>query len=511
MKPSVELFKLIKSLTKSEKRFFKLSSALQSGDKNYVKLFDFIDAQSEYDEASLKKEFQNSTFIKHLSSEKNHLYKLILKSLRSYYSEESLSSILKQEIKNIEILYNKALYKECEKYIARAKKIAKETEKFYYWNEIISWEKKLKEEALEEGIFEDDLINIIKEEEAVIDKLRNLAEYQIIYSKINHIFRSGGFTRSELEESQVEEISDYHLIKGKNTAKSTRASSMCYYIKGLCAATNRNYTDSYQFFNKTRDILDKNPVIKQDLSTRYIQTLTYLLRCYIDGRKFKEAEKLIQDLINLRGTKGFNTINTEVRILSDAYFMELLLLQRQGKFKESINLIDSIDSFVTENRDIISKEQCILFKYYKSVSYFAVGEFKKALSFINEVLNDNEQNLRQDIYSFARIFNLVLHFELENYDFTEYVIKSLNRYLSKHGRDYATEILLIKTIRKLSKNILPEEQEIIFRSLEKELKKLFNDHHERVIQEYFDLMAWVKSKLNKTSYTQEIVQSLKSN
>lgn len=507
MKPSIELFKLIKSLTKSEKRFFKLSSALQSGDKNYVKLFDFIDAQSEYDEISLKKQFQNETFVKHLSSEKNHLYKLILKSLRSYYSEESLSSILKQEIKNIEILYNKALYKECEKFIVRAKKIARETEKFYYWNEIISWEKKLKEEALEEGIFEDDLINIIKEEEDVIDRLRNLAEYQIIYSKISYIFRSGGFTRNEQEEKQVEEIADYHLIKGKNTAKSTRASSMCYYIKGLCAATNRNYADSYQFFNKTRSILDKNPVIKQDLSTRYIQTLTYLLRCYIDERKFKDAEKLIQDLINLRGTKGFNTINTEVRILSNAYFMELLLLQRQGKFKESIQLIDSIDSFIVENKEIISKEQCILFKYYKSVSYFAGGEFKKALSFINEVLNDNEQNLRQDIYSFARIFNLVLHFELENYDFTEYVIKSLNRYLSKHGRDYATETVLIRAIRKLSKNVLPEEQEMIFKNLEQELKHQFTDHHEQVIQEYFDLMAWVTSKLNKTTYTDEVVKN----
>jgi hypothetical protein len=507
MKPSVELFKLIKSLTKSEKRFFKLSSALQTGDKNYVKIFDFIDSQAEYEEDEMKKVFMNETFIKHLSSEKNHLYKLILKSLRSFYSEDSLNSILKQEIKNIEILYNKALYKECEKFVNRAKKIAKETENFYYWTEIISWEKKLKEEALEEGIFEEDLINIIREEEDVIDKLRNLAEYQIIYSKINHIFRSGGFTRSELEEMQVEEIADYHLIKGKNTAKSIRATSMCYYIKGLCAATNRNYTDSYQFFNKTRDILDKNPIIKQDLSTRYIQTLTYLLRCYIDGRKFKEAETLIKDLISLKGTKGFNTINTEVRILSNAYFMELLLLQRKGKFKESIDLIDSIDLFISENKEIISKEQYVLFKYYKSVSYFAVGEFKSALFLINEVLNDNEQNLRQDIYSFARIINLVLHFELGNYDFTEYVIKSLNRYLSKHGRDYATETLLIKTIRKLSKNILWEEQEVIFKNLEQELKQLFNDHHEQVIQEYFDLMAWVKSKLNKTGYTEEVVKN----
>ncbi len=112
MKPSNELFDLVKSLTKSEKRFFKLSSSLQSGEKNYLKIFDVIDKQNEYNENAIKDQFAGETFIKHFPSEKNHLYKLILKSLRSYHSDNSISSVLKQEIKNIEILYNKALFKE---------------------------------------------------------------------------------------------------------------------------------------------------------------------------------------------------------------------------------------------------------------------------------------------------------------------------------------------------------------------------------------------------------------
>lgn len=92
MKPSNELFNLIKSLTKSEKRFFKLSSSIQSGEKNYFKLFDYIDDQSEYDEAKLKEHFKTERFIKHLPSEKNHLYKLILKSLRQFHGDQNASS-----------------------------------------------------------------------------------------------------------------------------------------------------------------------------------------------------------------------------------------------------------------------------------------------------------------------------------------------------------------------------------------------------------------------------------
>jgi len=106
-----------------------LQSALQSGDKNYVRLFDLIDKMSEYDEENVKKTFKGEKFIKHLPSEKNHLYKLILKALRSYYGETSVSSMLKQEIKNIEILYNKALFEECSKFLERAKKLAEKKRK----------------------------------------------------------------------------------------------------------------------------------------------------------------------------------------------------------------------------------------------------------------------------------------------------------------------------------------------------------------------------------------------
>ena len=510
MKPSIELFKLVKSLSKSEKRFFKLSSSLQSGPKNYLKIFDFIEGQQEYDEEDLKNQFKNETFVKHLPSEKNHLYKLILKSLRSYYSEESLSSLLKQEIKNIEILYNKALYRECEKFVIRAKKIAQENEKFYYWYELLSWEKRLKEEAFEEGVFTTNLDDLIKEEEEVIAKLRNLAEYQLIYSKINYIFRSGGFTRNEAEEVEVEKIADYHLIKGKNTALSTRATSMCYYIKGLCAATNRNYADSFQFFNKTREILDKHPKIKTDLAQRYVLTLSYLLRCYIDDEDFKKASALIEDMRSLNGKKGFNSIDIEVRIFTNSYLLELVMLQRQGRFDESIQLIENLETLENEYEDKISKEQQVLFTYHKAISYYGIGEYKKSLNYINDVLNDNEQNLRQDIYSFARIFNLVLHYELENYDFLEYVIKSTNRYLNKQVRDFETESLVIKNIRKLSKTMSVSDRISIFQTLKGELDEMLTDHHEGVILEYFDINAWVLSKINKSSYEQEVKAGLKA-
>lgn len=509
MKPSIELFKLIKSLTKSEKRFFKLSSSLQSGEKNYLKIFDAIEKQDEYDEEDIKREFEGETFVKHLPSEKNHLYKLILKSLRSFYSDQSVSSSLKQEIKNVEILYSKALYKECEKFVVRAKDTARKYEKFYYWFELIGWEKLLMESAFEQGVFTDELDNLIEEEEMVIAKLRNLAEYTVIYSKINLIFRSGGFTRNESEREKVREIADYHLIKGKNTAISSKAASICYYIKGLCAATNRNYEDSFQFFNRTKEILDNNPAIKLDSTSRYVMTLFHLLRCYIDDRKFDQARDLISEIRELATKKEFNSIDLTVKIFGNSYVQELSLYHSEGQFKKSLELLPIIEENQLAFQGKLSKEIDILLAYNIAYSYFGVGEYKKALHYLNEVLNDNEQNLRQDVYSFSRLFNLVIHFELENYDFLDYIIKSTNRYLNKQERDYQVEFVFIKYLRKLAKIQSGIQQMEIYERLYEELKLLLEDHNERVVLEYFNVEAWVQSKLKKTTF-ENAVRSLHS-
>jgi len=56
MKESIALFDLIKTLTKSEKRYIKLFFKLQEGDKKYEQLFDAIHKQNEYDERKIKEQ-----------------------------------------------------------------------------------------------------------------------------------------------------------------------------------------------------------------------------------------------------------------------------------------------------------------------------------------------------------------------------------------------------------------------------------------------------------------------
>ncbi len=507
MKPSTELHDLIRSLSKSEKRFFKLHSSLQSGDKNYLRIFDAIDKQKVYDEEGLKKQFAKETFIKHLPSEKNHLYKLILKALRAYHAESSVSGILKQEIKNIEILYQKGLYVECNKLLHRAKRIAKDHERFYYWFELLSWEKMLLEEAYESGEFTKDLDALIEEERDVVEKLRNLAAYHILYSKINYVFRSGGYVRTDEEHALVAEISEHPLIKGKNTALSKRAATICYYTQGFCHWAKRDWKTSLEKFLKVQQIMDENPLIKADLPKRYIRTLHYIINGQIELRDLKSARVNIDRMRSLTGTQGFLGLNIDTQIFVASYLSELRLLDRAGEFDKALTLVDDIISGIEEAGNRLHKEYELEFYFALACVHFGAGQMNKSLFWLNKVLNDNEPTLRQDIFTYARLFNLVVHYELSNFDLLEYIVRSTQRFLNRHHRAYEVETMLIDHVRKLARATDPVVKMELFRSMHDQFLELFKDPNEGLVLKYFDVISWVESHLNGRTFAETVEKS----
>ncbi|MFT3886415.1 MAG: hypothetical protein QM724_13605 [Flavobacteriales bacterium] len=504
MKPSTELHDLIKSLSKSEKRFFKLHAALQSGDKNYLRIFDALDKQKVYDEEAIKKQFAKETFIKHFPSEKNHLYKLILKALRAYHAEGSVSSVLKQEIKNIEILYDKALYTEANKTLHRAKRIAKENELFHYWSELLNWEKMLLEEAYESGEFTKDLDALIAEEGEVLDKLRNLAAYHILYSKINYVFRSGGYVRTEEEHAMVEEISEHPLIKGKNTALSHRAATICYYTQGFCHWAKRDWAESYGKFARVKQILDDDPLIRSDLPKRYVRTVHYLIQCQIELGLFAEARENIKLLRGLPEKEGFSGIDIKVQVFNASYLSELRLHDRMGEQEKAMGLVAPILSGMEELGPRLQKEYELEFYFQLACLHFGAGEVNRSLFWLNKVLNDPEPTLRQDIFIYARLFNLLVHYELGNFDLLEYIVRSTQRFLSKRQKAYQVETLMMEQVRKLARTTSPTVKRELYRSLLDQLVDLMKDPNESTVLKYFDLLAWTTGKVEGISFAEAI-------
>ena len=106
MHPQDELLNLIKSLSPSEKRYFRINSARHIlGEKNrYEMLFDFYDrwpADTPFGEEEFKKLIEDEDFGKNLASDKNYLHSIIMEAMRAFHAEkgpeQKIASLLADE------------------------------------------------------------------------------------------------------------------------------------------------------------------------------------------------------------------------------------------------------------------------------------------------------------------------------------------------------------------------------------------------------------------------------
>ena len=118
------LFILIKSLSKSEKRQFKLFVGRLEGNTNskFIALFNHIEKHDNYDEKiNLNKNIVSKL---QLSNLKANLYKQILKSLRLSFANQNIRVALREQLDYATILYDKGLSKQSLKILDKAKAIA---------------------------------------------------------------------------------------------------------------------------------------------------------------------------------------------------------------------------------------------------------------------------------------------------------------------------------------------------------------------------------------------------
>ncbi len=137
-----QLFTLVKSLSKSEKRNFKLyANRLQSGtDTKFMQLFEAMDKLETYDDDALLNKLPDIRK-RQLPNLKRHLYKQILISLRLVYINKNIDIQIREQLDFARILYGKGMYMQALKLLERIKQIALEHHQDILHLEILDFQK----------------------------------------------------------------------------------------------------------------------------------------------------------------------------------------------------------------------------------------------------------------------------------------------------------------------------------------------------------------------------------
>ena len=505
MKPSNLLFDIIKSLSTEEIRYFRKISSLQQGEKNYIKLFNYISSLEEYDDEAVKNEFKNETFTKHLPSEKNQLLHHVLKSLRYFRIENNKIAEINEQIKNIQILFNKSLYKQARKVLNHVKEKAYQHELFYYILEIIDLEKVVIDMEAHFGTVTNITIEkLIEEEVTIYKKIDQLTHFEKLLSHLNQLSSKLLFVRTKGHVEEIENIVNDKQLNDSANINSKKSFIISLHIKGLAARLLNKTDEMFDAFQSLVYTLENNSSLISELPKSYVIAHGFIIRHYAIKRLYTDSFKTIDKLKSLWLNPEFKSTDLQIAIFSNSYINEMLLYAYIGQHEKAKNVIPSVIKGLEKYEAKINEEELLRIYQIITMVYFGVGEYSKALHWVNKIINSNYAELRQDIIRISKLINLIIHFELGNDDLLPYIYKSTLRFVSSLEKPYKFELLFLDYFKKIALSKRESKQSSSFIKFKEEMQTVFKDRYEKNALEYFNFYAWLDSKIHSITFSDAI-------
>lgn len=504
MKTSDHLFRLIKSLNKSEKGYFKkyANFHVRNEQNNYTKIFDAIDTQKEYNENKLFRKFRDERFINQFAVAKNYLYDMVLESLEAYHKNSTTE--IRSLLNRIEILVDKGLHSQAKKLLKKAKEMAITYEKLTYIPEINLMEESIYRMQYSVGDIKDNSSKLIEEIEQCAMRIKNLAEYESLKNRLYVQHMEMGVLRNEKEIKSYDWFLKSPLLKNEKQALSINAKILYYELY----ASYYNYTEDsekcYEFSSRLISLFEENPhVIETNVNFPTLFYYRHSIQCYNIG-KYHEALEYISKMEVLKPKSDIQKMNT----LFKAYNTKLNVYFRMGNMKKCLRLIPEIELLLAKNSDSDKLLKEIIYWQVTSILMIA-EEYKQALKWLVKANIAEYSNIRQDLECIGRIMEIVLHYELGKFDSMEYRIKSTYRFLASKQKMYQLEKIILTSIRKLINVNSKKESLFFFKELKNSLESVIKDPLEGKFLMYFDIMSWLESKIENKTFADVVKSKLK--
>ncbi|MDO5979576.1 hypothetical protein [Flavivirga spongiicola] len=488
------LFVLVKSLSKSEKRQFKLYVGRLgvNEDSKFLTLFNILDKLSVYDEAVILK--KGIVKKQQLSNLKAHLYKQILISLRLNPSHQNVRIQIREQLDFATILYHKGLYKQSLKILDKAKSLAIANEEKNIAYEIVELEKIIESQYITRSLSNraDELSVQAKElsqQNVIASKLSNLS------LQLYGLFLKTGYIKNDKENQRVTNYFNDRLPKYDINKLGFREKLWLYKAYLWYSFLTSDFLASYKYASKwvglfygNKDMIILNPVF-------FLKGNHYLLEALFYLRQYEKFKETLFNLEAVTREKWFPADdNVDGLAFLYIYNNKFNLHFIDGSFKEGLPLIDEILERLINYKDRIDEHHIMVFYYKIASMYFGAGENKKCIYFLEKIISNKSLQMREDLLCFSRILNLVAHYEAGLDYNLDVLIRSTYKFLIKMEDLYEVQKEFIKFLRGLG-DIYPNEVKREFIKLHKKLKQYEDDPYQSRAFLYLDIISWLESKI----------------
>ena len=296
---STDLFDLVKSLTKAEKRQFKLYTSRRgsNGTSKYIQLFDALDRMERYDEAALT-EHNPTLQTSDLKSLKPYLYDLILRSLRDTLKDRLSIAEMRYQLDKVAILIEKALYTQASRLLERLKQTAQEEENLTALIEILELEDSLRVRC-EKVNSPEHHQQIHQQVIETIAKLQRKTEYRDLMAQQYYLYRDMVVAHSDKELSKLDQLMNHPLLKDISQATTFLAKARFLEIHFFDAFLRKEETKAYNRAQTHIELFNAHPVHRKKHLYLYAYAIGgFLVQCMISKREeeFDKYYSILEEL-----------------------------------------------------------------------------------------------------------------------------------------------------------------------------------------------------------------------
>lgn len=474
------LHQLIHSLTKTEKKYFKEFSSGQ----NYIKLFDAINDQEEYDEEKLKKKFKGQAFIKNFSVAKNYLFEAILRSLRNFNSGKLMDDVSYERLQNLKLLYEKGLVSAVEKQLPKLKAFCYEYEQFARLLELLTFELTFNNSQIKSSE------PVYKERLRILQVLTNITHLNQIYGELMTIATNSGHENEKLND-KIEKLMRHPILKEESLCGEKDELYALWNVYFVYHYVTKNFAESYHAKRKQFELYRDNNIFLKTRPKTYLLMLGNLVSLAYNIPNVKEFEFAYSEMLKTHdAVQGFEGLKFEQRSA-----FGLLLFKLKKNYNELNKHVNYIEENIKKHASDITLVREMDIYFNVAVAFFRNKNFGEALKWLNKVLNHERAEERQQVHRYARQLELLVHYELNNFELLDYKITNTQRYLAKKNLGDNFDKVLLNGFRSLIKTRDKNELKENFTAFQKAINNLPKSELKKINDEQFEYLSWVESKI----------------
>ena len=488
-----DVIRLVKTLSTTEKRQFKLHCRKQSGDRAYLSLFDIIDQTQFKDIEQLEDKFKLSNPKASFETTANYLLKTVTDSLISARGEKDSPFEQMQNYMRAKVLFDRALINEGFKELKKVQRSASVSQN--HLMEYMAYREELHMlSALNFPDIDDNhVIEMQMKNKSTLKTLLQVHEHNSLFDLLKIRLINTGKTTSELAKRNLNDLllSELSLVTSK-VAYNFESTKLHLMFQSFFFTSIGDYKSALKTFSELNTLFELNIEKPSASPADYLSSLEGILDSLRTIRAYSEMPfyiSKVNSLFNLKNSEPFNQ-----RIVKAAVTFQLNYLTGTNKFKEALEFTARHNNLLQNEAVITDYEQHCELLFYCGLAHYGKNEFEKALRHINKITMLGKANYRFAIYKAAKLLGILIRYELGDIDYIHYEIRAYKRQSRTKGEALKIEKLIFKVVMLDPNNNSLVKNNLLLKKLETAMKHITNDKYELQVLKFYDFLNWIQFK-----------------